>query len=141
MAENTNPPTALPELFSCERLSARLSVRACGARFLKVRAATKGSADYAAGCVGRCVVRRTHSPATDIDRLTRERDEARAELAMAYTRALQAAAGVVLSRKAAEPYMNAWDEGFAFVYERAAADILALTTEDIERITQEHEHG
>lgn len=63
------------------------------------------------------------------------------EFAMAYTRALQAAAGVVLSRKAAEPYMNAWDEGFAFVYERAAADILALTPEDIERITQEHEHG
>lgn len=40
----------LPELFSCTRLSARLSVRACGARFLKVRAATKGSADYTSAC-------------------------------------------------------------------------------------------
>lgn len=49
MAEPTMLP-ALPELFSCTKLSARLSVRACGARFLKVRAATKGSADYTSAC-------------------------------------------------------------------------------------------
>lgn len=46
---STPPPI---ELFRCEIYDARLSVRACGARFLKVRAATKGSADYAAGCDG-----------------------------------------------------------------------------------------
>lgn len=49
MAEPTTLP-ALPELFSCTRLSARLTVKACGARFLRVRAATKGSQDYDSSC-------------------------------------------------------------------------------------------
>lgn len=60
MAEPTNPPPALPELFRCERYDARLSVRACGARFLKVRAATKGSADYASACDG-CPIGEHHA--------------------------------------------------------------------------------
>lgn len=46
---STPPPI---ELFRCERLSARLTVKACGARFLRVRAATVGSADYASACDG-----------------------------------------------------------------------------------------
>ena len=49
MAEPTTLPV-MPELFSCERLSARLTVKACGARFLRVRAATKGSQDYDSSC-------------------------------------------------------------------------------------------
>lgn len=60
MAETTNPPPALPELFRCERYDARLSVKACGARFLKVRAATKGSADYASACDG-CPIGEHHA--------------------------------------------------------------------------------
>lgn len=52
-------PVAL-ELFRCTRLSARLTVRTCGARFLKVRAATKGSADYTSAC-DRCPVGEHHA--------------------------------------------------------------------------------
>lgn len=46
----TSTTPVMPELFSCERLSARLTVKACGARFLRVRAATKGSQDYDSSC-------------------------------------------------------------------------------------------
>lgn len=62
MAETTNPPTApaMPELFACERLSARLTVKYCGSRFLRVRAATVGSADYDSAC-DRCPVGEHHA--------------------------------------------------------------------------------
>lgn len=57
------------QLFSCTRLSARLPVRTCGARFLKVRAATKGSQDYCAACDG-CPIgehhARTGTPSPDV---------------------------------------------------------------------------
>lgn len=40
----------MPELFSCTRLSARLTIKACGARFLRVRASSPGNADYDSAC-------------------------------------------------------------------------------------------
>lgn len=43
-------PAALPQLFSCERLSARLTVKACGARYIRVRASSPGSQDYDSAC-------------------------------------------------------------------------------------------
>jgi hypothetical protein len=68
----------------------------------------------------------------------RERDEARAALALAYPRALQAAAGVV------DEHHAAWvesDIGYTPDLEVLASEIRALTPEDIGRITKEHEHG
>lgn len=59
MAEPTSAP-AMPELFSCERLSARLTVKYCGSRFLRVRAATVGSADYDSAC-DRCPIGEHHA--------------------------------------------------------------------------------
>lgn len=41
---------AVPALFSCEKLSARLTVKACGARFLAVRSTNKGGAGYDSAC-------------------------------------------------------------------------------------------
>lgn len=58
MAEPT--PAHGLQLFRCTRLSARLPVRTCGARFLKVRAATKGSQDYCAACDG-CPIGEHHA--------------------------------------------------------------------------------
>lgn len=70
-------------------------------------------------------------------RAERERDEARAALALAYPRALQAAAYV--AERMADTRAHA---GLAYSScVRIAEDILALTPEDIERIAQEHEHG
>lgn len=40
----------MPALFSCEKLSARLTVKACGARFLAVRSTNKGGAGYDSAC-------------------------------------------------------------------------------------------
>lgn len=84
---------------------------------------------------GDYVLHEDHADA--IATLTRERDEARAELAMAYTRALQAAASVAYDM--CETRHKHGLSGSSF--ERVAEDILALTLEDIERITKEHEHG
>lgn len=66
--------------------------------------------------------------------LTRERDEARAALALAYPRALQAAAGVTdrVTTWAAPGSYNLGD-----VMEELRRTILALTPEDIERLAAE----
>lgn len=56
-------PTKLPvhlELFVCERLSARLTVKACGSRFMRVRSATPGQQDYDSAC-DRCPVGEHHA--------------------------------------------------------------------------------
>lgn len=57
--------------------------------------------------------------------------------ALAYPRALQAAASVAVDM--CETRRKHGLSGSSF--ERVAEDILALTPEDIERITKEHEHG
>lgn len=72
-----------------------------------------------------------------ISALTRERDEARAALALAYPRALQAAAHI--AERMADTRAHA---GLAYSScVRIAEDILALAPDDIERIAEEHEHG
>lgn len=81
---------------------------------------------------GRFMLHSAHEAA--IATLTRERDEARAELAMAYTRALQAAADVVREHPREDAF-------FEHVRDGLLEEILALTPEDIASITKEHEHG
>lgn len=72
--------------------------------------------------------------------LTRERDEARAELAMAYTRALQAAAACLETWAQRATMLEAWDREPPDL-RTLAGEILALTPDDIASITEEHEHG
>lgn len=71
--------------------------------------------------------------------LTRERDEARAALALAYPRALQAAASEVQALLDDENETDGLD--MEAILLTAKDCILALTPEDIDRITKEHEHG
>lgn len=66
--------------------------------------------------------------------IIRERDEARAALALAYPRALQAAADVVREHPREDAF-------FEHVRDGLLEEIIAMTPEDIERIAKEHEHG
>lgn len=68
--------------------------------------------------------------------LTRERDEARAALALAHTRALQAAADVVLN--AETPLLNgAYETEVLEFLDDLANEITDLTPDDIDRIAEE----
>ncbi len=69
----------------------------------------------------------------------RERDEARAEVALAYPRALQAAASEVQALLDDENETDGLD--MEAILLTAKDCILALTPDDIDRITKEHEHG
>ena len=72
--------------------------------------------------------------------LTRERDEARAALALAYPRALQAAAYEAREFRSDHPDAEARVDMMEH-FERISDRILALTPDDIERIAEEHEYG
>lgn len=112
----------------------------CGAAGVDTVVLAQGDGVDARWFCAACLQRALALLGTDVATLTRERDEARAALAVAHTRALQAAADVVLAAES-RLFDGADECDVVDFLVDIANEITDLTPDDIDRIAKEHEHG